>query len=71
MTRQEQFRAEMAALLAKYKVEIDVEESGGYSSSPTAITFFSYTEWDAEGNVKAGLIDFKVGTRSVDHTDFQ
>ena len=71
MTRQEQFKAEMAALLAKYKVMIDVEESGGYSSMAVAITFFAYTVYDKEGNVAADMIDFKVGTRSVDHTDFQ
>jgi len=70
MTRQDQFRAEMAAIFAKYKVTMDVEESGGYSPSPTAITFFAYTEYDKEGNITADMIDFKVGTRSVDHTDF-
>lgn len=71
MTRQDEFKAEMAALLAKYKVMIDVEESGGYSSMSEAITFFAYTEYDKEGNITADMIDFKVGTRSVDHTDFQ
>lgn len=71
MTRQEQFKAEMAALLAKYKVMIDVEEGGDYAPMPEAITFFAYTEYDKEGNITADMIDFKVGTRSVDHTDFQ
>lgn len=71
MTRQEQFRAEMAALLAKYKVEIDVEESGGYDPVPEAITFFAYTQYDKEGNITADAINFRVGTRSVNHTDFQ
>lgn len=71
MTRQEQFKAEMAALLAKYKVIIDVEEGGGYAPMAEAIAFFAYTEYDKEGNVTADMIDFKVGTRSVDHTDFQ
>ena len=71
MTRQEQFRAEMAALLAKYKVEIDVEESGDYYPSASAITFWSYSEYDDNGNVVAGAIDFKVGVHSVDHTDFE
>lgn len=71
MTRQDEFKAEMAALLAKYKVMIDVEESGGYAPMPEAITFFAYTEYDKEGNISADMIDFKVGTRSVDHTDFQ
>jgi hypothetical protein len=71
MTRQEQFRAEMAAIFAKYKVEMDVEESGGYYPSPTGITFFSYTEYDEKGNVTADAIDFKVCARSVDHTDFE
>lgn len=71
MTRQDQFKAEMAALLAKYKVMIDVEEGGDYTPMAEAITFFAYTEYDKEGNVTADMIDFKVGTRSVDHTDFQ
>lgn len=71
MTRQDQFKAEMAALLAKYKVTIDVEEGGDYSPTSSAITFFAYTEWDAAGNVAADMIDFKVGTRNIDHTDFQ
>ena len=71
MTRQEQFRAEMAALLKKYDVEIDVEESGGYYPSPSGISFWSYAKYDQEGNVIAGAIDFKVGTRGVDHTDFE
>ena len=71
MTRQEQFKAEMAAIFKKYKVEIDVEESGGYQSYATAITFWSYAEYDDAGEMTAGPIDFKVGTRCVDHTDFQ
>ena len=71
MTRQDEFKAEMAALLAKYKVMIDVEEGGDYAPLPEAITFFAYTEYDKEGNITADMIDFKVGTRSVDHTDFQ
>jgi hypothetical protein len=71
MTRQEQFRAEMAALLKKYKVEMDVEESGGYQPYATAITFWSYAEYDDAGEMTASPIDFKVGTRSVDHTDFE
>jgi len=71
MTRQEQFRAEMAAIFKKYKVEMDVEESSGYYPSPSGITFFSYTEYDDAGNVVAEAIDFRVGCRSVDHTDFE
>jgi hypothetical protein len=71
MTRQEQFRAEMAAIFAKYKVEMDVEETSGYYPSPSAITFFAYTEYDDQGNIVAEAIDFSVGTRSVDHTDFK
>ena len=71
MTRQDEFKAEMAALLAKYKVMIDVEEGGDYAPMPEAITFFAYTEYDKEGNITADMIDFRVGTRSVDHTDFQ
>lgn len=71
MTRQEQFRAEMAAIFKKYKIEMAVEESGGYCPQSSAITFWSYAEYDHEGHVIAGAIDFKVGTRSVDHTDFE
>ena len=71
MNRQEQFRAEMAALFAKYNVTMDVEESGDLYPNASAITFLAYPEYDDNGNVTGGMIDFKVGTRSVDHTDFQ
>lgn len=71
MTREDEFKAEMAALFAKYNVTMDVETSGDYAPYPSAITFFAYTEYDKEGNITADMIDFKVGTRSVDHTDFQ
>ena len=71
MNRQEQFKAEMAALLAKYNVTMDVEESGDLYPNASAITFFSYSQYDGKGNVTGSMIDFKVGTRSVDHTDFQ
>lgn len=69
MTRQDQFMAEMAGLFAKYKIIMDIEEF--YDSYPSAITFFSNTEFDKDGNVTAGMIDFKVGARNVDYTDFQ
>ena len=71
MTRQDQFKAEMAAIFAKYKIIMDVEESGGYSSMAEAVTFFAYTEYDKEGNITADMIDFRVAARGVDHTDFK
>lgn len=73
MTRQEQFKAEMAALLKKYNVEISVVESDSFweGATATGIEFWSYTKCDGDGNMTADKIDFKVGTRSVDHTDFE
>jgi len=73
MTRQEQFKAEMAALLKKYNVEISVEESDCFweGATATGIEFWSYAQYDGDGNMTADKIDFTVGTRSVDHTDFE
>ena len=73
MTRQEQFKAEMAAIFKKYNVEMSVEESGSGWEGPTAtgVEFWSYAEYDGDGNMTAGPIDFKVGTRSVNHIDFE
>lgn len=63
MTRQEQFKEEFFALLRKYKVEMEVEEeTHNYATYASGIHFFSYTQWDEEGNIVGDCIDFKTGT---------
>ena len=71
MTRQDEFKAETAAIFKKYKVEMDVEESGGYYPQPKAIAFWSYSEYDDSDETIAAPIDFRVGVRGVNHTDFE
>lgn len=63
MTRQDQFKQELFALLRKYRVEMSVEEDKrGYAD---AIAFWSYTTWDdTDGEIKIleDKIDFSIGT---------
>ena len=69
MTRQEQFKTELAALLQKYQVEMEVqEESMGYSTYATGISFYSPTKYADAGNIIADSINFSVG-RWVDGSD--
>ena len=49
MTRQEEFKAELFDLLRRYKVEMTIEND--------QINFWSYTQYDGEGNEIGGKID--------------
>jgi hypothetical protein len=65
MNRQEEFKQKFFALLREYNVTMEVvEEFCGYNTYASGVEFFSYTEWDENGDVKHESIDFKVG-RSV------
>lgn len=72
-TRQEQFKAEMAAIFKKYKIEMTIVESrGSYSSSPVGISFYSFASIkDDRGNHDHyDTIDVEVGTWA-DSSDFE
>ena len=51
MTRQEEFKQRLFALLLEYNVTMSVEDD--------QIDFFSYTEWDENGNVVWESINFQ------------
>jgi hypothetical protein len=51
MTRQEEFKQRLFALLREYNVTMTVEDD--------QIDFFSYTEWDENGNVVRESINFQ------------
>ena len=51
MTRQEEFKQRLFALLREYNVTMSVEDD--------QIDFFSYTEWDENGNVVWESINFQ------------
>lgn len=63
MTRQEQFKQELFALLRKYDVEMSVEEdTSGYSFVATGVNFFGYAKWDENHNEVAETINLTLGT---------
>jgi len=49
---QSKFVAELKALLVKYKVEMSVDRTAD------DIEFWAYAQYDNDGNVIAGLIDY-------------
>ena len=51
MTHQEEFKQRLFALLREYDVTMSVEDD--------QIDFFSYTEWDENGNVVWESINFQ------------
>ena len=51
MTTQEQFVAELQALLNKYNVEMDVEDD--------VVAFWAYEKYDENGEPTTSLVDFK------------
>lgn len=60
MSRQDQFKEELFALLRKYSVEMEVEEDSYLRA--TGIRFWSYTQFDKVGDVIGDRIDLNVGT---------
>ena len=62
MTRQEQFKQELFALLQKYEVEMSVIEcTYGYDIIAEGINCWSYAKYDGDGNVVAEAIDIDFG----------
>lgn len=62
MTRQEQFKSELFALLRKYQVEMEVVVSSrSYNTSVDGISFYSFAQYDEDGECIADTIDFQVG----------
>jgi hypothetical protein len=68
------FKKELAELLRKHSVEMSVveDDSGyarGYAPYAKGISFWSYTQYDTNGNVVREAIDFEVG-RTATWEDF-
>ena len=62
MTRQEEFKEKLFALLREYDVEMKVEEGySGYSTTVEGISFWSETKWDKDGEQVREMIDFTLG----------
>ena len=62
MTRQEQFKAELFDLLRRYKVTMTVdEEVKNWGTEVKGVNFFSFTQYDSEGDVVGDIIDLTVG----------
>ena len=51
MTRQDEFKQKLFALLREYNVTMTVEDD--------RIDFFAYTEWDEKGDIKHDCINFQ------------
>lgn len=51
MTRQDEFKQKLFALLREYNVTMTVEDD--------RIDFFAYTEWDEKGDIKHDGINFQ------------
>jgi hypothetical protein len=63
MTRQEEFKQELFALLRKYDVEMSVTEvTYGYNTVAEGINCWSRAKYDRDGNVVATSIDIQFGT---------
>jgi hypothetical protein len=62
MSRQEQFKQELFELLRRYKVEMVRAVDDHYGKPGGGINFWSYTQYDADGNVVADKIDLRLGS---------
>lgn len=51
MTRQEEFKQKLFALLREYNVTMSVEDD--------CVDFFAYTVWDENGDIKHDCINFQ------------
>jgi hypothetical protein len=56
MTRQDEFKQKLFALLREYNVTMSVEDDRGTPH----IDFFAYTEWDENGDIKHDCINFQI-----------
>ena len=60
MSREEEFKEELKALLKKYQVEISLEDSGSGSWHPDyIISFYGSAKWDKDGEPIHEVIYFK------------
>lgn len=55
MTRQDEFKQKLLALLREYNVTMTVEDD----RNCPCIDFFAYTEWDENGDIKHDCINFQ------------
>ena len=54
MTRQEEFQAELKALLKKYDAEITLQDIGTWDND-NIISFYGNTKWDIDGIIIEGF----------------
>jgi len=54
MTRQEEFQAELKALLKKYDAEISLQDVGTWDND-NIIVFYGNTKWDIDGDIIEGF----------------
>jgi hypothetical protein len=63
MTRTEEFKQKLHALLREYDVEMSVvEETKGYYTQVVGVNFYSYTKFGPDGEVVAEAVDYTTGT---------
>tara|TARA_R110002126_G_scaffold98116_1_gene228399 strand:- start:378 stop:587 length:210 start_codon:yes stop_codon:yes gene_type:complete len=59
MSREEEFKEELKALLGKYQVEISLEDSGTGNWHPHyVISFYGSAKWDKDGEPIHESFDF-------------
>lgn len=62
MSRQEEFKQKLFALLREYDVEMRAEEGWcGYATTVDGISFWGDAKYDVNGEVIQETIDFMVG----------
>lgn len=54
MTREEEFKEELKALLKKYDVEISLQDVGTWDND-NIIVFYGNTKWDIDGDIIEGF----------------
>lgn len=63
MTRSDEFKDKLFALLREYDVEMEVvEEVSGYNTYATGVNFWSFSKFDDNGRLVADSVDVTVGT---------
>ena len=54
MTREEEFKEELKALLKRYDVEISLQDVGTWDND-NIIVFYGNTKWDIDGDIIEGF----------------
>lgn len=54
MTREEEFKEELKALLKKYDAEICLQDIGTWDND-NVISFYGNTQWDIDGDIIEGF----------------